>query len=151
MRSPSPAFSFYPKDWLSDATVMAMSLEEQGAYVRLLSIYWLEDGLPSDVTRLARLAGVPLKRFQRLWVAVAPCFERDRPLPLRPTDKERRPHIPTHVRIAVLVRDGWACRFCNATERLELDHIIPFCFGGEDSEANLQTLCKPCNLKKGAN
>lgn len=74
MRSPSPAFSFYPKDWLSDATVMAMSLEEQGAYVRLLAIYWLEDGLPSDLGKLSRLVGVPRRRFEKLWPAIAPCF-----------------------------------------------------------------------------
>lgn len=74
MRSKSPAFSFYPKDWLSDAHVKAMTLEERGAYVELLCIYWLEDGLPSDVARLARLVGVPERRFGKLWPALAPCF-----------------------------------------------------------------------------
>lgn len=33
---------------------------------------------------------------------------------------------------------------------LSLDHVIPYCAGGPFTEQNLQTLCLPCNLKKGA-
>jgi len=29
------------------------------------------------------------------------------------------------------------------------DHIIPVSKGGKDLESNLQTMCSPCNLKKG--
>lgn len=75
MRSRSPAFSFYPKDWLSDANVKAMTLEAKGAYIELLGVYWLEDGLPAEPERLARLIGVPLARFRRLWPLLEPCFQ----------------------------------------------------------------------------
>lgn len=74
MRSPSPAFSFYPKDWLSDANVTAMTFDEQGIYVRLLCHYWLEGTLPASEEKLARLLGMPVKRFARAWVALQPCF-----------------------------------------------------------------------------
>lgn len=36
------------------------------------------------------------------------------------------------------------------TEHLSLDHIHPYSLGGEDTLGNLQTLCRPCNSRKGA-
>lgn len=74
MRSPSPAFSFYPKDWLSDSNVKAMSIDAKGAYIELLSIYWLEDGLPADTDRLSRLVGISPAKFRHLWPLIEPCF-----------------------------------------------------------------------------
>src|SRR5712692_2616640 len=90
MRSPSPAFSFYPKDWLSDANVKAMTLEAKGAYIELLGIYWLEDGLPASTDRLARLLGIASSKLRRLWPMIDPCFrvEGDRLIQKR-MDQER--------------------------------------------------------------
>lgn len=70
----SPAFQFYPKDFLTDGKVAAMTLEQRGAYITLLSICWLEGSLPDDLRPLARMVGVPLSEFRRIWVALAPCF-----------------------------------------------------------------------------
>lgn len=53
----SPAFQFYPKDWISDAKVCELSLEEEGAYIRLLSHCWLEGSIPADPARCARIIG----------------------------------------------------------------------------------------------
>ncbi len=39
--------------------------------------------------------------------------------------------------------------FGNTFRSLELDHIVPVCLGGDDSRANLQTLCNTCNGRKG--
>jgi uncharacterized protein YdaU (DUF1376 family) len=36
----SPAFQFYPKDWLSSPKVQLMTPEQEGAYVRLLCYCW---------------------------------------------------------------------------------------------------------------
>lgn len=72
---PSPAFQFYPKDWLSNGKVKSMTLEERGAYIDLLAIYWNEGGLPSDPMALSRLLGVPLRTLNRLWKNVSKCFE----------------------------------------------------------------------------
>ena len=66
--------------------------------------------------------------------------------PLRPI----RQAIPDDVRYAVYDRDGWRCRVCGATEPLSLDHIWPWSLGGPDTIDNLQTLCIPCNCRKGA-
>ena len=70
----SPAFQFYPKDWLSDLNVVRMTLEEQGAYMRLLCHQWLEGQLPANTSELARVVGVSSSRFARMWRSIAPCF-----------------------------------------------------------------------------
>jgi len=70
----SPAFQFYPNDFLSDANVIVMSLQERGAYITLVCICWQQGGLPAQVERLARLCGTPTATFQRLWPAISPCF-----------------------------------------------------------------------------
>jgi uncharacterized protein YdaU (DUF1376 family) len=53
-----PAFQFYPGDWLSSKDVMLMTSAEEGAYIRLLALSWLEDdcGLPDDEDALSRLS-----------------------------------------------------------------------------------------------
>jgi uncharacterized protein YdaU (DUF1376 family) len=66
-RTTAPAFQFYPKDFLSSSKVMRMTATERGIYITLLCVCWLEGGLPDDVSKLAKLAGVPLKQFSRIW------------------------------------------------------------------------------------
>lgn len=56
-------------------------------------------------------------------------------------------------RLMVYERDGFRCRRCQrsaAEVTLSLDHVIPLSRGGSDDPSNLQTLCLPCNLAKGA-
>jgi uncharacterized protein YdaU (DUF1376 family) len=52
-----PAFQFYPADYLSDAEVQLLSLEEEGAYLRALCYCWREGSIPADPEKLARLIG----------------------------------------------------------------------------------------------
>lgn len=63
---------------------------------------------------------------------------------------KQRQAIPTEVRRAVYERDGYQCLHCGTTENLSLDHIHPWSLGGSDDPENLQTLCRPCNSRKGA-
>jgi hypothetical protein len=49
----------------------------------------------------------------------------------------------------VIDRDGRCCLACGATRRLTIDHITPVSRGGDNSVENLQTLCLPCNARKG--
>lgn len=75
MKAGSPAFQFYPKDYVSSANVRMMTYEERGMYVELLCHAWLEGSVPSDTDRIARLLSLPPADFERAWPAIAPCFE----------------------------------------------------------------------------
>jgi uncharacterized protein YdaU (DUF1376 family) len=55
MKSKSPAFQFYPQDFLVGSAML--SAEETGAYIRLLCYSWTHEGLPDDDAQLQRLAG----------------------------------------------------------------------------------------------
>ena len=46
-------------------------------------------------------------------------------------------------------RDGRRCVFCGSVCDITIDHIIPVSKGGLSRSGNLQTLCLPCNIKKG--
>lgn len=58
--------------------------------------------------------------------------------------------IPHAIRRAVYERDKYRCVECDTHIDLTLDHIKPESKGGETTEANLRTLCRPCNSRKGA-
>jgi|ERR1044072_1202738 uncharacterized protein YdaU (DUF1376 family) len=72
-----PAFPFYATDFLSDAPVIAMTLEERGAYITLLCIAWTEQGIPDDHKKLAKVLRVSPRRFADIWEAMAVCWEAD--------------------------------------------------------------------------
>ncbi len=65
--------------------------------------------------------------------------------------REVRPGL----RFKVLMRDGFRCLACGRSPathlnvELHADHIIAVANGGKTTEANLQTLCRDCNLGKG--
>lgn len=41
------------------------------------------------------------------------------------------------------------CSYCGATERIEIDHVIPLSRGGTHAEENLTSACRSCNASKG--
>jgi 5-methylcytosine-specific restriction endonuclease McrA len=45
---------------------------------------------------------------------------------------------------------GNQCLRCGSVKRVTIDHIVPKVLGGSNKRANLQALCTPCNLWKGA-
>ena len=67
------------------------------------------------------------------------------PMPFEQTTREP---IPESVRATVWRRYSGACVQCGSKEHLQFDHIIPVSKGGTTSTANLQLLCRACNLKK---
>jgi uncharacterized protein YdaU (DUF1376 family) len=76
----SPAFRFYAGDFLADENVMAMSLEERGAYITALCIAWNQGSIPADPERLSRLLKDACERTVRV---VIDCFVPDRRDPSR--------------------------------------------------------------------
>lgn len=64
--------------------------------------------------------------------------------------KERKPRrysVPAKIRIAVLNRDGWTCRYCFKAAN-SVDHVLAFSSGGGDEESNLVAACMDCNRRK---
>lgn len=53
----SPAFQFYPGDWLRSLRITMMTHEEQGIYIRLLCHCWLNGSIPEDTKQLKALIG----------------------------------------------------------------------------------------------
>jgi hypothetical protein len=71
--------------------------------------------------------------------------------PVREVIPEREP--TEDVKLQVKRRDGFTCVCCGENNRrfLQIDHVAPSYVGGDNSLANLQTLCKTCNQTKGIN
>lgn len=63
----SPAFQFYPRDFLSSDNVDRMSMTERGVYITLMSKYWLAGDLPSDMAELAGMVRMKPLQFERMW------------------------------------------------------------------------------------
>jgi len=74
MTNRAPAFQLYAGDVLADGDFAAMEYDERGVYFTLLCHAWLEQGIPADPKRLARLLRIPPRRFARLWEAVSACW-----------------------------------------------------------------------------
>jgi len=73
-RQRSPAFQFYPADFLMEVAVM--TTDEVGAYTLLKSICWYEESLPSDIEELASIAKLTPERFQPMWDRrISRCFK----------------------------------------------------------------------------
>ena len=54
------------------------------------------------------------------------------------------------VRLQVLARDEWTCRYCQQ-EATTVDHVIPIIKGGDPiSMDNMVAACRSCNSAKGS-
>ena len=74
MSSKSPAFQFYPTDFLA-GSVATYSLEERGAYITLLAFDWSLNGLPNDEKTLAKLCGISSRAFAKVWAILGEQFD----------------------------------------------------------------------------
>lgn len=69
-QEPAPAFQMYPADEIAEC--VNFTCEEYGTYTKLRCHSWREGGLPNDRAKLARLAGLPPRRFEKVWRAIEP-------------------------------------------------------------------------------
>lgn len=71
----APWFPFYPKDWL-DYRVLRMSLQAQGAYIRLLAHMWVDspDGcsLPLKPADLKKILAISNHHWTKVWAELMP-------------------------------------------------------------------------------
>lgn len=73
-----PAFQFYAADYLASSKVQRMSLEAEGAYIRLLAYSWQDGWIPTDLAKLARMCKCSLKKMTSLWEEhLSECFVSD--------------------------------------------------------------------------
>lgn len=49
----------------------------------------------------------------------------------------------------VFERDAYRCVTCGSHIDLTCDHVVPESKGGPTTFENLQTMCRPCNCRKG--
>ena len=70
----SPAFQFYPQDFLSDDKVDLMSSAARGCYIMLICHCWLKQTLPNDPGQLARLARYTGRSWGAIWAQLTDCF-----------------------------------------------------------------------------
>lgn len=69
-----PYLPLYVGDYLRDTGYL--TLEQHGAYVMLLMRLWSAGGtLPADEAKLARIAGVTVKKWRPIWADLADFFE----------------------------------------------------------------------------
>ena len=54
----------------------------------------------------------------------------------------------TKIKQRILRRDGFICQYCGQ-EANTVDHVIPRRLNGNDSDDNLVSSCRRCNLSKG--
>src|SRR3990172_12607415 len=71
----SPAFQFYPADLRSDGDWASMTATERGCYWHLVTYCWTDGGVPNDLKSLARMCGMPMSRFAKVWENIKHCFE----------------------------------------------------------------------------
>lgn len=71
----SPAYQFYPGDFLKDENVLLMSYTEIGIYQVLLCHAWTNRGLPNDLAAIATMLKFPHKRLTKMWAGpLGKCF-----------------------------------------------------------------------------
>lgn len=70
--------------------------------------------------------------------------------PERPrAERTKKAKIRATLRWEVFKRDGFRCLHCGTQDKLTADHIVAESKGGPTTLENLQTLCAPCNSRKG--
>lgn len=62
----------------------------------------------------------------------------------------KKAKIAGTLRKRVFERDAYRCVSCGTHIDLSCDHIVPESKGGPTTLSNLQTMCLPCNMRKGA-
>ena len=77
MTRKSPAFQFYPQDYISDINTTAMTAEQEGHYLRLLCFCWIEGSVPSDLDELLLLLKPVNGETMAVLSRVIGCFKED--------------------------------------------------------------------------
>jgi uncharacterized protein YdaU (DUF1376 family) len=69
-RTTSPAFQFYASEFLTGDKVTRMSFTEIGIFTCMLAHAWLCDGLPTNLSDIAKILKINPQRFTKIWAGV---------------------------------------------------------------------------------
>ena len=67
-----------------------------------------------------------------------------------PGERRARKPLSARASLEVFAKNGYQCVACGGRDDLTVDHVVPVVRGGTNAPDNLQTLCRPCNSRKGA-
>jgi uncharacterized protein YdaU (DUF1376 family) len=70
---PKAWFPYYPAD--IEADTADLTLEEFGAYQRLLNFHFLQDSIPADPARMALILRLPVQKTRKIWAILSRFFE----------------------------------------------------------------------------
>jgi 5-methylcytosine-specific restriction endonuclease McrA len=86
------------------------------------------------------------KQSKRLWEQRNPNARREKLLRYRARKANNKVFVISTKDIRNLYASN--CFFCQSTNQIEADHIIPIVHGGRHSIGNLMPLCRSCNASK---
>lgn len=126
MSHKSPAFQFYPKDFLSDENVVLMTNQELGCYMKLLCYCWKEGSIPLDIQKIAKLCNEDGAAMALLWSAIKNCFSVCKENPERLVNlrllKEREKQIEHHKIKSLSGKKGAKAKWNNKLETKKKDN-----------------------------
>ena len=70
-------YPHYAKDWMTSFNVMAMNYFEKGVYIDLLSMAWVNDGLPNDKAFVKQMLKLCLEEWEACAWIIDKCFYDD--------------------------------------------------------------------------
>lgn len=108
----SPAFQFYPDDFVGSGTVQAADADEIGAYTLLLCLDWGEVGFEYDEKRLAKVCRLSRARFRVVWSHLAAKFPARDGRHYNPRlEREREKQAEWHAKSSAGGKKGAAARW----------------------------------------
>jgi len=77
LKNKSPAFQFYPKDYLSNINVILMSNQARGCYITLMCHEWEAQGkgITNNIEELAKVCCENVDDLTMLWASIEMCFK----------------------------------------------------------------------------
>ena len=70
-----PAYPMYAQDF--DMDTADWGIDEIGVYIRLLNYEWINGHIPSDHTRIAKIARISPRKLQKIWEIISKKFSRN--------------------------------------------------------------------------
>ena len=152
-----------PDDQLASPMVVALSNRSRNLLVQLLASAmvarrdyvprsWVRLGLKSEQELVGagfiRIWGHPVQRHRQVVLILGMNKKGTKWRAPWPNHRREWQRVSKKLSPVVFARDGWCVR-CMSMKRLTVDHIVPIARGGTNDLSNLQTLCQPCNSRKG--